>query len=96
MVPISTIGIRLGILDVMILGTTEITAKDLEEMKEKFGYIFDGIRISTHVDKSLKGNVNIQDEDDVSHFLLTLISFRRYQAPPLENGGKSDRQILKT
>jgi hypothetical protein len=84
----------LGMLDVMIHGETEITAKDLEEMKEKFGYIFDGICVSTYVNKSLKGNVNIQDEDDVSSFLLTLVAFRRYEAPPLENGGKSDRQVL--
>jgi hypothetical protein len=81
-------------LDVMIHGETEITAKGLEEMK-KFGYIFDGIRVSTYVDKSLKGNLNIQDEDDFSPFLLTLVAFRRYQAPPLENGGKSDKKVLK-
>jgi hypothetical protein len=78
----------------MIQGKTEITAKKLEEMK-KFGYIFDGICVFTYIDKSLKGNVNIQDEDDLSPFLLTLISFRRYQAPPLENDGKSDKQVLK-
>jgi hypothetical protein len=84
----------LGIMDVMIQGETEITAKDLEKMK-KFGYVFDGIYVSTHVDKSLKGKINIQDEDDVSPFLMTLVAFRYYQAPPLENNGKSDRQVLK-
>ena len=84
----------LGILDVMIHGETEITAKDLEWMKEKLGYIFDGIRVSTYVDKSLKGNIEIQDEDDVSPFLLTLVAFRDYQAPSLENDGQSDRKVL--
>ena len=64
------------ILDVLIQGNTELTAKDFEEMK-KFGYIFDGICV-----------------DDQDGVLLTLIAFRRYQAPPLENGGKSDRQVL--
>ena len=66
----------LGLLDVLIQGQTEITAKKFEEMK-KFGYIFDGICV-----------------DDQDGVLLTLIAFRRYQAPPLENGGKSDRQVL--
>jgi hypothetical protein len=84
----------LGIMDVIIQGETEITAKDLEKMK-KLGYVFDGIYVSTHVDKSMKGNVNIQNEEDVSPFLMTLVAFRYYQAPPLENNGKSDRQVLK-
>jgi hypothetical protein len=83
----------LGILDVIIHGETEITIKELEEMK-KYGYIFDGICVSTYVDKPLKGNVNIQNEDDVSPFLTTLVAFRYYQAPPLENDGESDRQVL--
>jgi hypothetical protein len=61
----------LGIMDVMIQGEAEITAKDLKKMK-KFGYIFDGMCIYTHVDKSLKGKINIQDEDDVSPFLMTI------------------------
>lgn len=42
----------LGIMDVMIQGEAEITAKDLKKMK-KFGYIFDGMCIYTRVDKSL-------------------------------------------
>ena len=83
----------LGIMDVVMFGETEITAKDLEQMK-KFGYIFDGIYVSTYVDKSLKGNVNIQDEDDVSPFLVTYVAFTEYQAPTLENDGESDRQVL--
>ena len=33
----------IGVLDVIIHGETDISPKDLEEMK-KFGYIFDGIR----------------------------------------------------
>jgi hypothetical protein len=76
----------LGIMDVMIFGEAEITAKHLKQMK-KFGYVFDGIYISAHVDKSMKGNVNIQNEDDVSPFLMTLVAFREYEAPPLENDG---------
>lgn len=84
----------LGILDIIIYGQTEIAAKKFKEMK-KFGYIFDGICVSTFIDKSLKGRVDIQNEDDVSAFLMTIISFRDYQAPPLENGGKSDKQVLK-
>ena len=83
----------LRIMDVMIFGEAEITAKDLKQM-EKYGYVFDGIYVSTHVDKSMKGNVNIQNEDDVSPFLMTLVAFRYYQAPPLENDGESDRQVL--
>ena len=69
-----------GILDVMIQGNTDVTTKDLEQMK-KFGYIFDGFSTP-------------QDEDDVSPFSFTLVAFRRYQAPPLENGGRSDRHVL--
>jgi hypothetical protein len=84
----------LGIMDVMIQGEAEITTKDLKKMR-KFGYIFEGIYVSAYVDKSLKGDVNIQDEDDVSPFLMTMVAFRRYDAPPLENGGKSDRQVLR-
>jgi hypothetical protein len=83
----------LGIMDVMIQGEAEITTKDLKKMR-KFGYIFEGIYVSAYVDKSLKGNVNIQDEDDVSPFLMTMVAFRRYEAPPLENDGESDRQVL--
>jgi hypothetical protein len=70
----------LGILDVIIEGNTEITAKDFKQMK-KFGYIFDGICL--------------QDKDDVLPFSLTVVAFRRYKAPPLENGGKSDKKVLK-
>ena len=84
----------LGIMDVMIQGKAEITPKDLKKMR-KFGYIFEGICVFGHVDKSLKGNVNIQNEDDVSPFLMTLVAFRDYQAPPLENDGKSDEKVLK-
>ena len=85
----------LGIMDVMIQGEAEITPKDLKKMR-KFGYIFDGIYVSAYIDKSLKGNVNIQDEDDVSPFLMTMVALRRYQAPPLESGGKSDIEALIT
>ena len=46
---------------------------------KKFGYVFDGF-------------CTVQDEDD--GYLMTLVAFRDYQAPPLENDGKSDRQVL--
>ena len=81
----------LGTLDVIIGCETEITAKDLEEMK-KYGYIFDRMAFYISVDESLKGKINVQD--DLLAFLEIAIRFRRYQALPLENGGKSDRQVL--
>jgi hypothetical protein len=65
----------------LIEKNTEITPKDFKQMK-KFGYIFDGICFS-----------RLRDKDDVSPF--SLVAFRRYQAAPLENGGKSDRQVLR-
>lgn len=68
----------LAILDIIIYGPTDIAAKDFEEMK-KFGYVFDGF-------------CTVQDEDD--GYLMTLVAFREYQAPPLEYDGESDRQVL--
>jgi hypothetical protein len=38
---------------------------------------------------------DIKDEDDLSEFLVTSVTFREYQAPPLENDGKSDRYVLE-
>ena len=85
----------LGILEVSTHGETEITAKDLDQMKEKFGYMHVRTNVYPCIPKSLKGHVNIQDEENVLDFLVTSVTFRRYQAPPLENGGKSERQVLK-
>jgi hypothetical protein len=81
----------LGILEVTIEGETEITSQMLEQMRND-GYIFHKINTYTLSPKPLN---DIQNEDDVSSLLLTSVTFRRYQAPPLENGGKSDRQVLK-
>jgi hypothetical protein len=68
----------LGILDILIPGKTEITAKMLEKMK-KFGCIYQEM-----------GHVDFPDDPG-----FTVVSFRRYHAPPLENGGKSDKKVLK-
>jgi hypothetical protein len=81
----------LGILEITIEGETEITSQMLEHMK-KDGYIFHKINTYTYSPKSLN---DIKDEDDASSSLLTSITFREHEAPPLENGGKSDEQALK-
>jgi hypothetical protein len=83
----------LGILEVSIHGETEITAKDLEQMK-KFGYIHYRTYVYPFIPKFLKGHIDINDENDLSDFLVTSVTFRSYQPPPLENGSKSDRQVL--
>jgi hypothetical protein len=85
---------NLGILEVSRHGETEITAEDYEQM-EKFGYIHVRTNFYKIIPKHLKGHIKIQDEEDFSDFLVTSVTFRRYEAPPLENGGKSDRHILK-
>jgi hypothetical protein len=81
----------LGIVEVTIEGETEITSQMLEQMR-KNGYIFHKINTYTLRPEPLN---DIQNEDDVSSLLMTSITFRKYQAPPLENGGKSDRQVMK-
>jgi hypothetical protein len=85
----------LGILEVTIEGKTEITSEMLEQMKTKFGYICQKINVYPCIPKSLKGHINIQDEDDVSALFVTSITFREYQAPSLENCGKRDEKALK-
>jgi hypothetical protein len=84
----------LGILEISIHGEREITAKDLEQMK-KFGYIYHRTNVYPYIPNFLKGQVDILDEDYISDFLVTSITFRRYHTPPLENDGESDRQVLQ-
>jgi hypothetical protein len=76
----------LGLLIITIEGGSERTSEMLKQM-EKCGLLFNSVSSSIDVD--------IQGEDALSSFAMTTITFREYQAPPLENGGKSDRQILK-
>jgi hypothetical protein len=63
------------------LGILEITIEGETEVTSHY----------THSPKSLK---DIQNEDDISSLLLTSVTFREYQAPPLENDGESDKQVL--
>ena len=84
----------LGILEVSIHGETEVTAKDYEQMK-KFGYIHVKTNVYPLIPPDLEGYINIQDENDVSVFIVTSVTFRRYQASQLENGGKMDKKVLK-
>jgi hypothetical protein len=82
----------LGILEVSMHGETEITAEDLEQM-EKFGYIHQRTNVYPCFPKFLEGHMDIIDEDYISDFLVTSVTFREYQTPPLENDGKSDRYV---
>jgi hypothetical protein len=80
----------LGILEISIHGEVEIAAKDLKQM-EKLGYIHDKTNVYPCIPKFLKRSIDIKD--DLSEFLVTSVTFREYQAPPLENDGKADRYV---
>jgi hypothetical protein len=84
----------LGVLEVTIEGETEITAEDLEQMK-KLGYMHQRTNVYPCIPKFLEGHINIRNEDDVSALFVTSITFREYQAPSLENGGKRHKKVLK-
>jgi hypothetical protein len=83
----------LGILEVSMHGETEITAKDLEQMK-KFGYIHERTNVYPYVPKFLEGHMDILDEEYVSDFLVTSVRFMSIKHLCWKNGGKSDRQVL--
>ena len=82
----------LGILEISIHGEVEIAAKDLKQMK-KLGYVYDRTNVYPCIPKFLKGHIDIKDEGDLSEFLVTSVTFREYQAPPLENDCRSDRYV---
>ena len=84
----------LGILEISMHGEVEIAAKDLKQMKQ-LGYIHDRTNVYPCIPKDMEGLIDIKDEDDLSEFLVTSVTFREYQAPPLENDGKSDRYVLE-
>jgi hypothetical protein len=84
----------IGILEVSMHGETEITAKDLKEMK-KFGYIHERTNVYACVPKFLEGHIDILDEDYISGFLVTSVTFTRIKHLRWKNGSKSDRQVLK-
>ena len=83
----------LRILEISLHGEVEIVAKDLKQMK-KLGYIHDKTNVYPCIPTFLEGGIDIKDENDLSEFLVTSVTFREYQAPLLENGGKSDRHVL--
>jgi hypothetical protein len=80
-------------LGVSIHGETEMTAKDLEQMR-KLGYIHNRTNFYPCIPKFLEVHIDIQDENDLSDFLVASVIFKRYKAPSLENGGKSDKKVL--
>jgi hypothetical protein len=81
-------------LIVIIEGDTKITPKMLEQMAQT-GLIFEKMSSFIHIPEFLKDEVDSQDEDVLSSFIMTAITFRDCQSPSLENYGKSDRQTLK-
>ena len=56
-------------------GKEEITSKMLEQMK-KSDLIFESVSSFIDIPKSLKDKVDIQDEDALSYFIVTVIKFR--------------------
>jgi len=82
----------LGILEVSRHGETEITAKDLDQMK-KFGYIHQRTNVYPCFPKYLEGHMDIIDEDYISDFLVTSVTFMSVKDFRWKNGGKSDRQV---
>ncbi len=83
----------LGILEISMHGKVEITSKDLEKMK-KFGFIHDRTNVYPLIPKDLDESLHFQNEDDLSDFIVTSVTFREHQAPQLENDGESDRQVI--
>ena len=81
----------LGILEVSMHGETEITAEDLEQM-EKFGYIHQRTNVYPCFPKFLEGHMDIIDEDYISDFLVTSVTFMSIKDFRWKNGGKSDRR----
>jgi hypothetical protein len=87
-------GHNTGILEVSMHGETEITTKDLKRM-EKLGYIHQRTNVYPCFPKFLEGHMDIIDEDYISDFLVTSVTFTRIKHLRWKNGSKSDRQVLK-
>jgi hypothetical protein len=74
-------------------GDEEITSEMLEQMK-KSDLLFDRIISFIHIPKFLRDKIDLQ-EDALSAFIITAITFKHHDAPTLENDRKSTRRVSK-